>query len=135
MPAILTLTVIVVLVLVVALFIRDAKQAQQRHAGAGDDAEQASDVVSHHEAPSLPEAPPMPDTPPVDTEGLAEHVRGLRHAVDKGLIGRDEAVGSIVRQAGGGIGDDAAAKLLDGAAQSPDHESENDRGGEAPGGG
>lgn len=133
MPAILTLTVVVVLVLIVALFIRDAKQAQQRHAGTTDAPRADADVVSHHDAPKLPEAPPPPGPFPIDTEELAEHVRGLRDAVDSGLIGRDEAVGSIIRQAGGGIGPEAAAKLLDTAVEQPEAGSDNERGGEGTG--
>ncbi len=129
MPAILTLTVIVVLVLVVALFLRDAKQAQQRHAGTQQESG-ASDVVSHHEAPALPDAPPALDTPAIDSEELAEHVRGLRDAVDAGLIGREEAVDSIIRQSGGSIGTEAAAQLLDGADEAPEQGSEHRPGGE-----
>ena len=124
MPAILTLTVIVVLVLVVALFVRDAKQAQQRHAGTQQEPG-ASDVVSHHEAPALPDTPAALDTSAIDSEGLAEHVRGLRDAVDAGLIGREEAVGSIIRQSGGGIGNEAAARLLDGDDEAPKKDSEH----------
>jgi hypothetical protein len=41
----------------------------------------------------------------------------LRRAVESGLIGRDEAVASIVRQTGGRLGDDAAERMLDGAEE------------------
>ena len=130
MPAILTLTLIVVLVLVVVLFVRDAKQAQQRHAGTQQESG-ASDVVSHHEAPALPDTPAALDASAIDREGLAEHVRGLRDAVDAGLIGREEAVDSIIRQSGGGIGTEAAAQLLDVADEAPEPDSERRPGGES----
>lgn len=127
MPTILTVTVIIVLVLVVATFLRDAKQAQQRHADHTEDPGSRGDVVSHHETPRPPDPEPPAATAeaaPVDTAELAKHVRGLRRAVDEGLIGHDEAVGSIVRQAGGGIGAEAAARLLaeEGGARADDGE-------------
>ena len=131
MPAILTLTLIVVVVLIIALFIRDAKQAQQRHAGTADS---GTDVVSHHDPPTPPRPPQRPEPPqppPVNAEEIADHVRGLRQAVDDGLIGHEEAVESIMRQAQGGIGEEAAAKLLDGEGPQADDDGDDDRGGDA----
>ncbi len=119
MPVIITLVVLALTIALVAMFVREARQ----HRGAGPSATTLS----------LPRADPAPpprraapretaretvDVTAVDTEHLAAHVRGLRRAVDDGLLPRAEAVESIVRQAGGGIGNDAAERLLDRAVEA-----------------
>lgn len=104
MAAIVTLVLILVIIAVAVVFVRDAKRVQ---------AQRGQDGARPVE-PSTPAPPPEPPpAPPVDAEAVLEHARELRRAVDDGLVAREEAVASIVRQAGGGIDEETAARLLD----------------------
>lgn len=124
MTAIFFLTMVIIVVAVVALFVHDAKKAKQGGASG------SSGAVQEMPTPDLPApAPSRPQgvaPPPVDTEELAGHVAELKTAVDNDLIGREEAIASIVRQSGGNIGEDSAARLLDDADASDSTEGERD---------
>lgn len=107
MPGIILFTLVVAVVVIAILYLHDTRRARE----ARDD----------------PPAAPPPTPPPAapaesgellgseDIEALASHVRELRRAVDEGLIGREEAVASIVRHADGRVGEGAAEQLLDSA--------------------
>lgn len=105
MPSIVLFTVAVVAALVVLVLLRDARDARRPRTS-----EPAPPATAPGQA-----VPFVPSAPSVDVEALAAHVRELRRAVDQGLIGRDEAIDSIVRQADGSVGEGAAERLLDGA--------------------
>lgn len=124
MAAIITFIVLIAAAVLIALFIRDVKAAQQRHAQLGDDpsAEQAPAAPQPTSQP-LAQPTPRPSTPPrepVDADVLAEHVRQLRRALDDDLLLEDEAIASIVRQSGGNISEEAARQLLSDAEADRD---------------
>ena len=115
MSFIVVLVVLVLVAMLIVLFMRDAQRAQHGGASSSDSPLPQADPVPRHPAPKQA-GPPEPAA--VDTEELAAHVRELRRALDEGLLLRHEAVASIVRQSGGGIGDEAAERLLDSASPS-----------------
>lgn len=122
MPVIVILVVLVLAVALLAVFVREVRQ----HRATGPSATtlslpQADPAPPRRGAPREPTRDTMEVTA-VDTEHLAAHVRGLRRALDDGLLPRGEAVESIVRQAGGGIGHDAAERLLDRAAEATEEQ-------------
>lgn len=107
MPGIIMFTMIVVIVVIVVLFLHDTRQHRQTPPSDPPPRRQPERV----RPPQPPPERPKPED--VDVDGLAEHVRELRRAIDEGLIGREEAVASIVRQAEGKVGEGAAQQLLD----------------------
>ncbi|QBI21736.1 hypothetical protein ER308_20695 [Egibacter rhizosphaerae] len=125
MQAILMLTIVLVIVLLVALFVYDAKRSR---GGEQEPAEEEPDAPPRG-SPTPPPAPPAEDPSPapgresarspVDAEALATHVRKLRRAVDAELVSRDEAVESILRQSGDRLSPEAATRLLDGGPDDP----------------
>lgn len=106
MPGIVTLTLIVV---VVALFLVFAAESQRAQGLPPSGSRRRSEPRSF----TAPDTAAEPDLSDADLGILAEHVRGLRQAVARGLIGRDEAIASIVRQADGRIREQVAEQLLD----------------------
>lgn len=118
------LTLVLVIVLLVALFVYDARRARDAAEEEGSSADAASPAPPTPPTPTTPPTPPpgsparepapAPSRPAVDAEQLAQHVRELRRAVDAELVGHDEAVDSILRQAGGRLSREAATRLLDG---------------------
>ena len=122
MAAIVTVVVLLALAVVVVLFVRDAKRAQQRHAGLDGHDDSAVPDAPPAEPTRPPVAPPSEPAPapeptyrePIDADELAEHVRELRRALDRELLEEHEAVASIVRQSGGNVGEDGARQLLHG---------------------
>jgi hypothetical protein len=107
MPGIVVLTIIVILLVIIWLFLHDSRQ-------------KALDGTGSAQSRPSPARQPRPVKPQqvdsleqVDVEALAGHVKELRRAVSEGLIGRDEAIASIVRHADGKVSDRLAAELLD----------------------
>jgi hypothetical protein len=101
MPAVVLLIVVVAVVLFLAKSVYDAQQLREQTG----------------ETPRVERRPPK--TPRVrrprvvvDEQKLAEHVAKLRKAVKAGLVTREEAAASIIRQAEGQLSEEAALQLL-----------------------
>lgn len=105
MPAFILLTIIIVVVVLVAKSIHDARQ------GAGSEP-----VASAEPRPLRPRPQPRARSrrgaKPVDEQALAEHVTKLRDAIGEGLITTDDAVASICRFTDGVLSEEAARELL-----------------------
>lgn len=105
MPAIILFTLAVAVIVIIMLYVHDTRRPR---------AKRDERAVTRE-----PPAPPSGNNGDLlaseDLESLASHVRELRRAVDNGLIGREEAIASIVRQADGRVGERAAGQLLDSA--------------------
>lgn len=105
MPGIILFTLVVAIVVIVLLYVHDARRAHEQRDG--------RPVVRQAPAPAPRESGDTLGA--TDLEALADHVRELRRAVDNGLIGREEAIASVIRQAEGRISERAAEQLLDSA--------------------
>lgn len=105
MPAFILLTVIIVVVVLVAKSVHDARQASP-----------GLSRPAREPRPPRPQARPRPTprrpTKPVDEAALAEHVSKLRDAIGAGLVTTDEAVASICRFTEGNLSEEAARELL-----------------------
>jgi hypothetical protein len=102
MPAVVLLIVVVAVVLFLAKSVYDAQQLR----------EQTGEAPTRVER--RPPKTPRPRRPRVvvDEQKLAEHVAKLRKAVKAGLVTREEAAASIIRQAEGQLSEEAALQLL-----------------------
>jgi predicted lipid-binding transport protein (Tim44 family) len=78
------------------------------------DAQQRQQTIPTPKPPRAGRYRPRPrrQQQPIDEEKLAEHVKALREAVGEGLISRQEAAASIVRQTEGQLSEEAALQLL-----------------------
>jgi hypothetical protein len=100
-----TALLVILLLATVLLLAKSYYEAQQR--------QQAGSV-----GPARPASPgryrprPRRQSKSLDERQLAEHVKALREAVAGGLISREEAAASIVRQTDGQLSEEAALQLL-----------------------
>lgn len=103
MPPFIVLTILIVVVVLVAKSIHDARKGSE-----------ASPRPKPSRAPRPPRAQARPARPtkPVDQAALAEHVTKLREAIAGGLVTTEEAVASICRFTEGALSEEAARELL-----------------------
>jgi hypothetical protein len=107
MPVVVLLIVLVVIALLLYKSVNDARQQ------GGAAPRSATPASTGHQAPRSRSRRPRASRRKVDEAALAAHVEKLREAVHGGLISVEEAIGSIVRQTDGALGEDAARKLLE----------------------
>ena len=111
MPIVVLLIVLAVIAFLLYKSVQDARHQQDgaaRPAAAGQ-----VPSPSRTRPRPRPRARARRPKPKVDEEALAAHVAKLREAVGSGLISMGEAVGSVVRQTDGALGEEAARKLLE----------------------
>jgi hypothetical protein len=103
MPAVVLLIVVVAVVLFLAKSVYDAQQLREG---------QGSPRVERLERRTPRTPRPRRARVVIDEQKLADHVAKLRKAVKAGLVTREEAAASIIRQADGQLSEEAALQLL-----------------------
>lgn len=103
MPAVILLAIVVVVAVLVAKTLRDARRS--------DLPARPERLTPVRKAPRPRQRPPDPRAQ-LDEAALAEHVRKLRDAVGEGLVTMDDAVASICRATDGALSEEAARELL-----------------------